>query len=76
MTDRIDRKLAELGLALPAPAAPVASYVPAVDASTDLLPEPRNEIDIEKSVRRSWKNYFSALKKYAANDVSQYRTKL
>ena len=32
MTDRIDRKLAELGLALPAPAAPVASYVPAVDA--------------------------------------------
>lgn len=33
MTDRIDRKLAELGLALPAPAAPVASYVPAVEAS-------------------------------------------
>ncbi|MFA5963728.1 MAG: RidA family protein [Sphingomonas sp.] len=32
MTDRIDRKLAELGLALPAPAAPVASYVPAVEA--------------------------------------------
>ena len=31
MTDRIDRKLAELGLILPAPAAPVASYVPAVD---------------------------------------------
>lgn len=31
MTDRIDRKLAELGLALPAPAAPVASYVPAVE---------------------------------------------
>lgn len=32
MTDRIDHKLAELGLQLPAPAAPVASYVPAVDA--------------------------------------------
>ena len=32
MTDRIDRKLADLGLVLPAPAAPVASYVPAVDA--------------------------------------------
>ncbi|MES1972727.1 MAG: RidA family protein [Pseudomonadota bacterium] len=32
MTDRIDRKLLELGLALPAPAAPVASYVPAVEA--------------------------------------------
>ena len=32
MNDRIDRKLAELGLALPAPAAPVASYVPAVEA--------------------------------------------
>lgn len=32
MTDRIDRKLAELGLRLPAPAAPVASYVPAVEA--------------------------------------------
>lgn len=32
MTDRIDRKLAELGLALPAAAAPVASYVPTVDA--------------------------------------------
>ena len=32
MTDRIDRKLAELGLALPAPAAPVASYVPTVEA--------------------------------------------
>lgn len=31
MTDRIDRKLAELGLQLPAPAAPVASYVPAVE---------------------------------------------
>lgn len=32
MTDRIDRKLAELGLTLPTPAAPVASYVPAVQA--------------------------------------------
>jgi enamine deaminase RidA (YjgF/YER057c/UK114 family) len=32
MTDRIDKKLAELGLALPAPAAPVASYVPTVEA--------------------------------------------
>ena len=32
MNDRIDRKLAELGLTLPAPAAPVASYVPAVEA--------------------------------------------
>src|SRR3569623_1598594 len=32
MTDRIDRKLSELGLALPAPAAPIASYVPAVEA--------------------------------------------
>ena len=32
MTDRIDRKLSELGLALPAPAAPVASYVPAVES--------------------------------------------
>jgi enamine deaminase RidA (YjgF/YER057c/UK114 family) len=32
MTDRIDRKLTELGLALPAPAAPIASYVPAVEA--------------------------------------------
>lgn len=31
MTDRIDRKLVKLGLALPAPAAPVASYVPAVE---------------------------------------------
>ena len=31
MTDRIDRKLSELGLALPAPAAPIASYVPAVE---------------------------------------------
>lgn len=32
MTDKIDRKLAELGLALPQPAAPVASYVPTVEA--------------------------------------------
>jgi len=32
MTERIERKLSELGLALPAPAAPVASYVPAVEA--------------------------------------------
>jgi enamine deaminase RidA (YjgF/YER057c/UK114 family) len=32
MTERVDRKLAELGLALPAAAAPVASYVPTVDA--------------------------------------------
>jgi enamine deaminase RidA (YjgF/YER057c/UK114 family) len=32
MTDRIDRKLAELGLELPKAAAPVASYVPAVEA--------------------------------------------
>ena len=32
MTDRIDTKLAELGLALPQAAAPVASYVPAVEA--------------------------------------------
>lgn len=32
MTDRIDRKLEELGLTLPQPAAPVASYVPAVAA--------------------------------------------
>ena len=32
MADRVDRKLAELGLALPAPAAPVASYIPAVEA--------------------------------------------
>jgi len=33
MTDRIDRKLAELGLTLPVAAAPVASYVAAVEAS-------------------------------------------
>ncbi|CAN5436076.1 RidA family protein [soil metagenome] len=32
MTDRIDRKLEELGLALPEAAAPVAAYVPAVEA--------------------------------------------
>ena len=32
MTDRIDTKLAELGLALPQAAAPVASYVPTVEA--------------------------------------------
>lgn len=32
MADRIDSKLAELGLSLPAPAAPVASYMPAVEA--------------------------------------------
>jgi len=33
MTDRIDRKLEELGLTLPQAAAPVASYVPAVEAN-------------------------------------------
>ena len=33
MTDRIDRKLEEMGLSLPSPAAPVASYVPTVEAS-------------------------------------------
>lgn len=32
MTDRIARKLEELGLTLPTPAAPVASYVPAVES--------------------------------------------
>jgi enamine deaminase RidA (YjgF/YER057c/UK114 family) len=32
MTDRIERKLADLGLKLPEPAAPVAAYVPAVEA--------------------------------------------
>ncbi len=32
MTDRVDRKLEELGLTLPQPAAPVASYVPAIEA--------------------------------------------
>ena len=29
----IEAKLAELGITLPAPAAPVASYVPAVEAN-------------------------------------------
>jgi len=33
MTDRIDRKLAELGLTLPEAAAPVAAYVPTVEAA-------------------------------------------
>ncbi|WEJ99109.1 MAG: RidA family protein [Candidatus Sphingomonas phytovorans] len=33
MTDRIDRKLAQLGLTLPAPATPIASYVPAVESN-------------------------------------------
>ena len=33
MTDRIDRKLEELGLALPQAAAPVASYVPVVETN-------------------------------------------
>jgi enamine deaminase RidA (YjgF/YER057c/UK114 family) len=32
MTDRVDTKLAELGLSLPQAAAPIASYVPAVEA--------------------------------------------
>ena len=32
MTDAIDAKLAELGLSLPEAAAPVAAYVPAVEA--------------------------------------------
>lgn len=32
MTDRIDQKLAGLGLSLPTAAAPVATYVPAVEA--------------------------------------------
>ena len=32
MTTAIDRKLDELGLTLPEPAAPVAAYVPAVEA--------------------------------------------
>ena len=31
MTDRIDRRLEEMGLSLPTAAAPVASYVPTVD---------------------------------------------
>ena len=33
MTDRIDHKLAELGLTLPAAAAPVAAYVPTVEVN-------------------------------------------
>ena len=33
MTDAIDAKLAQLGLSLPEAAAPVAAYVPAVEAS-------------------------------------------
>jgi enamine deaminase RidA (YjgF/YER057c/UK114 family) len=33
MPDNISRRLSELGLALPEPAAPVASYVPAVEAN-------------------------------------------
>ena len=33
MTDRVDRALAELGLQLPTAAAPVASYVPVVEAN-------------------------------------------
>jgi enamine deaminase RidA (YjgF/YER057c/UK114 family) len=33
MTDRVDRALAELGLALPEAAAPVAAYVPVVEAN-------------------------------------------
>ncbi|RYD27473.1 MAG: RidA family protein, partial [Lysobacteraceae bacterium] len=33
MTDRIDHKLAELGLSLPAAAAPVAAYVPTVEVN-------------------------------------------
>lgn len=33
MTDRIDRKLEELGLTLPEAAAPIASYVPLVEAN-------------------------------------------
>jgi enamine deaminase RidA (YjgF/YER057c/UK114 family) len=32
MTDRISARLSELGIALPEPAAPVAAYVPAVEA--------------------------------------------
>ena len=32
MTDRIDARLAELGIRLPNAAAPVAAYVPAVEA--------------------------------------------
>ncbi len=33
MTDRIANRLAELGIELPQPAAPVAAYVPAVEAN-------------------------------------------
>jgi enamine deaminase RidA (YjgF/YER057c/UK114 family) len=33
MTDRIQSRLAELGIELPQPAAPVAAYVPAVEAN-------------------------------------------
>ena len=33
MSDRIDHKLAELGLSLPAAAAPVAAYVPTVEVN-------------------------------------------
>lgn len=33
MSDRISERLAELGIALPRPAAPVAAYVPAVEAN-------------------------------------------
>ncbi|MGZ8310892.1 MAG: RidA family protein [Allosphingosinicella sp.] len=33
MTDRISARLAELGIELPHPAAPVAAYVPAVEAN-------------------------------------------
>lgn len=34
MTDRVDRKLEELGLTLPAAAAPFAAYVPVVEAGS------------------------------------------
>jgi enamine deaminase RidA (YjgF/YER057c/UK114 family) len=37
MTGRIDRRLAELGVALPSPAAPVANYVPFVVAGNLLF---------------------------------------
>jgi enamine deaminase RidA (YjgF/YER057c/UK114 family) len=33
MTDIVEKRLAEIGLELPQPAAPVASYVPAVEAN-------------------------------------------
>lgn len=33
MTTQVDRKLEELGLTLPTPAAPIASYTPAVEAA-------------------------------------------